>query len=99
MYKNFDEMAIKTMLRHIISKWGPVSIEMEKAIPADREESEFDYTYADCDNQILQQSDLDMVGNTNDFKTIDEMDNREQTEQEQSGSEMTEQEAIDIDSI
>ena len=31
-YKNFDEMAIKTMLRHIISKWGPVSIEMEKAI-------------------------------------------------------------------
>ena len=40
-----------------------------------------------------------MVGNTDDFKTIDEMDNREQTEQEQSGSEMTEQEAIDIDSI
>lgn len=98
-YKNFDEMAIKTMLRHIISKWGPVSIEMEKAIPADREESEFDYTYADSDNQILQQSELDMVGNTDDFKTIDEMDNREQTEQEQSGSEMTEQEAIDIDSI
>ena len=98
-YKNFDEMAIKTMLRHIISKWGPVSIEMEKAIPADREESEFDYTYADSDNQILQQSELDMVGNTDDFKTIDEMDNREQTEQEQSGSEMTEPEAIDIDSI
>ena len=91
---------IRKMMAHA-DRYSPafVSIEMEKAIPADREESEFDYTYADSDNQILQQSELDMVGNTNDFKTIDEMDNREQTEQEQSGSEMTEQEAIDIDSI
>lgn len=34
-YKDFDGMAIKTMLRQLITKWGPVSIEMEKAIVAD----------------------------------------------------------------
>ena len=98
-YKNFDEMAIKTMLRHIISKWGPVSIEMEKAIPEDREESDFDYTYADSDNQILQQSDFDMIDSTDDLETADEMDNREQVKQEEQNTEISEQEEIDIDSI
>ena len=30
-YKNFDEMAKKTMLRQILSKWGMMSIEMQQA--------------------------------------------------------------------
>lgn len=34
-YKDFDGMAIKTMLRQLITKWGPVSIEMESAINQD----------------------------------------------------------------
>lgn len=34
-YKNFDEMAFKTLIRHLISQWGIMSIEMEKAIEAD----------------------------------------------------------------
>lgn len=34
-YKNFDEMAYKTMLRQLISKWGIMSIEMQSAIDAD----------------------------------------------------------------
>lgn len=34
-YKDFDGMAIKTMLRQLITKWGPVSIEMEQAVVAD----------------------------------------------------------------
>lgn len=34
-YKDFDGMAIKTMLRQLITKWGPVSIEMESAIAQD----------------------------------------------------------------
>lgn len=34
-YKDFDAMACKTMLRQLISKWGPVSIEMETAITQD----------------------------------------------------------------
>lgn len=34
-YKDFDGMAIKTMLRQLITKWGPVSIEMQNAIIQD----------------------------------------------------------------
>ena len=34
-YKDFDSMACKTMLRQLITKWGPVSTEMESAILQD----------------------------------------------------------------
>lgn len=34
-YKDFDTMACKTMLRQLITKWGPVSTEMESAIVQD----------------------------------------------------------------
>lgn len=34
-YQNFDEMGVKTMLRQLISKWGIMSLEMEKAYFAD----------------------------------------------------------------
>lgn len=37
-YKNFDEMAKKTMLRKLISKWGIMSTEMQKAFEADMAE-------------------------------------------------------------
>lgn len=33
--KDFDSMACKTMLRQIISKWGIMSIEMQKALESD----------------------------------------------------------------
>ena len=34
-YKDFDAMAIKTMLRQIISKWGIMSIDMQDAVQKD----------------------------------------------------------------
>lgn len=34
-YKNFTEMAFKTLLRHLISQWGIMSIEMQTAITHD----------------------------------------------------------------
>lgn len=34
-YKSFDDMAFKTMLRQLISKWGIMSIELQKAFEAD----------------------------------------------------------------
>ena len=37
-YKNFDDMAKKTMLRRLISKWGIMSTEMIMAIESDKEE-------------------------------------------------------------
>lgn len=34
-YKDFDQMAFKTLLRHLISKWGVMSIDMQSAIEKD----------------------------------------------------------------
>lgn len=39
-YKNFDDMAKKTLLRHIISRWGVMSIEMQTAFERDSSVSE-----------------------------------------------------------
>lgn len=34
--KDFDTMAYKTMLRHLISRWGEMSSELQRAYPADQ---------------------------------------------------------------
>lgn len=34
-YKDFDDMALKTMIRQLISKWGIMSIEMQSALEKD----------------------------------------------------------------
>lgn len=39
-YKNFDEMAKKTMLRQLISKWGVMSTEMVQAVTCDNTATE-----------------------------------------------------------
>lgn len=93
-------MAMKTMLRQLISKWGVVSIEMENVLKKDMAviESETDYTYVDndSDNQIpLSQPEPDMVQDSDNVEPLIQ----ENLQQEMSGSETSEQEAIDIDSI
>ena len=46
-FKDFDGMALKTMLRQLISKWGIMSIDLQKAIDKDmaviREDGSVDY--------------------------------------------------------
>lgn len=46
-YKDFDGMAHKTMLRQLISKWGIMSIEMQKAFDSDmslvKEDGSYEY--------------------------------------------------------
>lgn len=44
-YKNFDDMAKKTMLRQLISKWGVMSIEMREAFEKDETIQNTDGTY------------------------------------------------------
>lgn len=64
-YKNFDEMAKKTMLRQLISRWGIMSIEMQKAYEAD------DYAVmADENDNLLPQVPAQPV---NDEDTINNM--------------------------
>ena len=50
-YKDFDGMALKTMLRQIISKWGIMSIELQTAFERDEsllhEDGSFEYVATD----------------------------------------------------
>lgn len=50
-YKDFDGMAFKTMLRQLISKWGIMSIEMQRAYDGDMAEIREDGTNSYVDNR------------------------------------------------
>lgn len=50
-YKDFDGMAFKTMLRQLISKWGIMSIEMQRAYEGDMAEIREDGENQYVDNQ------------------------------------------------
>ena len=58
-YRNFDDMAKKTMLRQLISKWGIMSVEMEDVMAKDMSAIESDGSYSyietDPDNRPLPQ--------------------------------------------
>ena len=60
-YKDFDNMACKTMLRQLISKWGLMSIEMQKAFDADGgvigDNGEVTFSDSERENNEPQQSD------------------------------------------
>ena len=49
--KDFDGMAYKTMLRQLISKWGIMSIDMQKAVEKDMATINTDGTYEYVDNE------------------------------------------------
>ena len=49
-YKDFDSMALKTMLRQLISKWGIMSIEMQTAFERDDSLLNEDGSYEYVDN-------------------------------------------------
>lgn len=80
-YKNFDEMAKKTMLRQLISKWGVMSIEMQKAFESDMAEIKDNGVPEYIDNQpdeIIPQEDEVVeaevaaeVNETNKVKQVD----------------------------
>lgn len=59
-YRNFDDMAKKTMLRQLISKWGIMSVEMEDVMAKDMSAIESDGSYSyietDPDNRPLPQN-------------------------------------------
>lgn len=50
--KDFDGMAYKTMLRQLISKWGIMSVDMQKAMESDMAEIKEDGTYEYVDNDF-----------------------------------------------
>ena len=57
--KDFDSMAIKTMLRHLISRWGVMSIDFQKAYEADMGVIHDDNRIEYVDNVAEFDADLD----------------------------------------
>jgi recombination protein RecT len=59
----FDAMALKTVVRNMLSKWGILSIEMQKAFVEDDEETKLDngdepsVEYVDVDYEVVGQGD------------------------------------------
>lgn len=58
-YKNFDEMAKKTVIRKLLSKWGIMSVEMTEAYTKDqveiKEDGSFDYIDANTEQVAARQ--------------------------------------------
>ena len=58
-YKDFDDMAMKTMLRQLISRWGTMSIEMQAAYERDdsllNEDGSFEYVASVEDMPMAQE--------------------------------------------
>lgn len=54
-YKNFDNMAYKTMLRQLISKWGIMSTEMQQAFSSDMtfEDANGTRSYVESEEDII----------------------------------------------
>lgn len=54
-YKNFDSMAYKTMLRHILSKWGPMSTELQQAFSSDMtfENADGSRNYVETEEDVI----------------------------------------------
>ena len=66
--KNFDEMAKKTMLRQLISKWGIMSIEFQNAFNNDQAVIRDDGTpdYVDNDNVVtVEDVEVEVIDNAN----------------------------------
>lgn len=89
-YKDFDGMACKTMLRQLISKWGIMSIEMQKAYESDMAAINEDGTYNYVDNQ--SENDAEIPDNVIDVDGV-----VVEQEQQQSQEPFTEAEKAEIE--
>ena len=85
-FKDFDGMAHKTMLRQLISKWGTMSIDLQKAIDKDmaviQEDGSADYVEnaadeIDNDNVVAEQEIKEVQPETKEPEPEKESDQRE----------------------
>lgn len=70
-YTNFDEMAKKTMLRQLISKWGILSMEMQQAFEKDNNVIKID----DYNNFVSEVDDYQEDENNQNVEIVEEVNN------------------------
>ena len=68
-YKNFDEMAKKTVIRQLLSKWGIMSVEMTEAYAKDQAEIKSDGSYDYIDSKEFESANVEEVKETQEEKT------------------------------
>lgn len=97
-YKNFDEMAEKTMIRQLVSKWGIMSIEMEDAYTRDMAvlDENGNPRYIDNEKNFEVQVGQDISQNANKTEFVIEQQEEPKTVSEVVG-EVKEKEAIKVD--
>lgn len=73
---NYDSMAIKTVLRNMLSKWGLLSVEMQSAITSDEK-----IFRVDENNDLIEETDLsDMEPLNQDLKEAERVEESEDIE-------------------
>ena len=73
---NYDSMAIKTVLRNMLSKWGLLSVEMQSAITSDEK-----VFRVDENNDLIEETDLsDMESLNHDLKEAERVEESENIE-------------------
>ncbi|EJF50935.1 RecT protein [Enterococcus sp. C1] len=73
---NYDSMAIKTVLRNMLSKWGLLSVEMQSAITSDEK-----VFRVDENNDLIEETDLsDMEPLNQDLKEAERLEESENIE-------------------
>lgn len=74
---DFDAMALKTVIKANLSKWGPLSVEMQKAVVTDQaiinNDEATDITYVDNEPDMIDHEADRVVLMINDAKTLDEL--------------------------
>ena len=74
--ENYDSMAIKTVLRNMLSKWGLLSVEMQSAITSDEK-----VFRVDENNDLIEETDLsDMEPLNQDLKEAERVEESENIE-------------------
>lgn len=90
-FKDFDGMAHKTMLRQLISKWGTMSIDLQKAIDKDmaviQEDGSVDYV-----ENVAEELDNDNVVTEQEIKEV-----QPETKESEPEKEVNQREASDIE--
>jgi recombination protein RecT len=85
-WKNdWDAMAMKTVLKALLSKWGILSIEMQKAVIEDNDDREVKDITEEADENIIE------------YEVVDEQESQSETKEAEPQKKMSAQDAMDMD--
>lgn len=79
--KHYDAMALKTVLRNLLTKWGPMTVDMQTAYGADEEE------YSEKPRDVTPVQDVSSAQSKEGYQTQDILNSFDQAEKEKATEE------------